>query len=159
MEEHNLGIILIAMSSLFIFCQSFKIIPDLYEIIHCNHVGSLGDNCEFAPVSSLPVQLFVLGRYVVILHTCKNCAIIIIIINPINRQSTYKKISIPILTYLRYLFTPYMQYCITIPNFKIVYNYFQKCRNRMYLKIIIFILANSKCSRLFLIILMEIGTS
>ena len=63
MEEHNLGIILIAMSSLFIFCQSFKIIPDLYEIIHCNHVGSLGDNCEFAPVSSLPVWLFVLvGR-------------------------------------------------------------------------------------------------
>ena len=29
----------------------------------------------------------------------------------------------------------------------------------MYLKIIIFILANLKCSRLFLIILMEIGTS
>ena len=55
MEEHNLGIILIAMSSLFIFCQSFKIIPDLYEIIHCNHVGSLGDNCEFAPVCCLPV--------------------------------------------------------------------------------------------------------
>ena len=62
MEEHNLGIILIAMSSLFIFCQSFKIIPDLYEIIHCNHVGSLGDNCEFAPVSGLPTCLAICTR-------------------------------------------------------------------------------------------------
>ena len=53
MEEHNLGIILIAMSSLFIFCQSFKIIPDLYELIQCNHVGSLGHNCEMkGPVSN-----------------------------------------------------------------------------------------------------------
>jgi hypothetical protein len=32
-EEHTLGLILIGMSALFIFCQSFKIIPDLYELV------------------------------------------------------------------------------------------------------------------------------
>ena len=53
MEEHNLGIILIAMSSLFIFCQSFKIIPDMYELIQCNRLGTLGIECEMkGPVSS-----------------------------------------------------------------------------------------------------------
>ena len=46
MEEHNLGIILIAMSSLFIFCQSFKIIPDMYELILCNRLGHFGSDCE-----------------------------------------------------------------------------------------------------------------
>ena len=51
-EEHNLGIILIVMSSLFIFCQSFKIIPDMYEIFQCNRLGKYGGNCEMkGPVS------------------------------------------------------------------------------------------------------------
>ena len=53
-EEHNLGIILIVMSSLFIFCQSFKIIPDMYEIFQCNRLGKYGGNCEMkGPVSIL----------------------------------------------------------------------------------------------------------
>ena len=45
-EEHNLGSILIFMSALFIFCQSFKIIPDMYEIFQCHQLGKYGGNCE-----------------------------------------------------------------------------------------------------------------
>ena len=57
-EEHNLGIILIVMSSLFIFCQSFKIIPDMYEIFQCNHLGKYGGNCEMkGPVSMLSLNV------------------------------------------------------------------------------------------------------
>ena len=56
-EEHNLGIILIVMSSLFIFCQSFKIIPDMYEIFQCNRLGKYGGNCEMkGPVSILNTE-------------------------------------------------------------------------------------------------------
>jgi len=58
MEEHNLGIILIAMSSLFIFCQSFKIIPDMYELILCNRLGHLGADCEMkGPVINAILRL------------------------------------------------------------------------------------------------------
>ena len=32
-QEHKLGVLLIAISILFILCQSVKIIPDLYEIM------------------------------------------------------------------------------------------------------------------------------
>ena len=52
-EEHTLGLILIGMSSLFIFCQSFKIIPDLYELIVCSSAGNLGHNCA---ISKVPVM-------------------------------------------------------------------------------------------------------
>ena len=49
-EEHTLGLILIGMSALFIFCQSLKMIPDLYELIVCNEIGSLGHNCAITKV-------------------------------------------------------------------------------------------------------------
>jgi hypothetical protein len=52
-EEHSLAVILIGMSSLFIFCQSFKIIPDLYELIVCSNNGNLGHNCT---MSKIPVM-------------------------------------------------------------------------------------------------------
>jgi len=52
-EEHTLGLILIGMSSLFIFCQSFKIIPDLYELVVCTSAGNLGHNCA---ISKVPVM-------------------------------------------------------------------------------------------------------
>jgi len=45
-EEHKLGLILVGMSALFIFCQSFKIIPDMYEVIVCNRVRSMGQDCD-----------------------------------------------------------------------------------------------------------------
>ena len=54
-EEHTLGLILIGMSSLFIFCQSFKIIPDLYELVVCNQVGNLGHNCAISKVPAMNV--------------------------------------------------------------------------------------------------------
>ena len=61
-EEHNLGIILILMSSLFIFCQSFKIIPDMYEIFQCNRLGKYGGNCEMkGPVCTN--YMYVMIRY------------------------------------------------------------------------------------------------
>ncbi|TRY72989.1 hypothetical protein TCAL_08731 [Tigriopus californicus] len=50
-EEHNLGVILIAMSTLFVICQSFKIVPDLYELIWCTPAGS-GGECQFDTVTS-----------------------------------------------------------------------------------------------------------
>ena len=34
-QEHKLGILLVSISVLFICCQSFKIIPDIYEIMFC----------------------------------------------------------------------------------------------------------------------------
>ena len=54
-EEHTLGLILIGMSSLFIFCQSFKIIPDLYELVVCNHAGNLGHNCAISKVPAMNI--------------------------------------------------------------------------------------------------------
>lgn len=44
-EEHKLGLILVGMSALFIFCQSFKIVPDMYEMIVCNRLRTLGQDC------------------------------------------------------------------------------------------------------------------
>ena len=62
-EEHNLGIILIVMSSLFIFCQSFKIIPDMYEIFQCNRLGKYGGNCEMkGPVSIFKHRIYEKAR-------------------------------------------------------------------------------------------------
>ena len=34
-REANLGLVLIAISVIFIFCQSFKIVPDVYEVATC----------------------------------------------------------------------------------------------------------------------------
>lgn len=50
-EEHNLGIILISMSTLFIICQSLKIIPDLYELIWCNQDPDTQE-CHFNTLTS-----------------------------------------------------------------------------------------------------------
>ncbi|XP_059079468.1 G-protein coupled receptor daf-37-like [Tigriopus californicus] len=47
-EEHNLGLVLFAMSTLFIICQSFKIVPDLYELIWCEPTKE----CQFNPFTS-----------------------------------------------------------------------------------------------------------
>lgn len=52
-EEHHLGIILVGLSSLFIVCQSFKIIPDVYEIYWC----SPGGNCPMEGISNSVMRL------------------------------------------------------------------------------------------------------
>ena len=36
-QEHKLGYLLVCISVLFISCQSFKIIPDIYEIMFCRY--------------------------------------------------------------------------------------------------------------------------
>ena len=36
-HEVDLGITLVAISMMFIFCQSIKVIPDIYEMITCDH--------------------------------------------------------------------------------------------------------------------------
>ncbi|TRY78111.1 hypothetical protein TCAL_09473 [Tigriopus californicus] len=52
-EEHHLGIILVGLSSLFIVCQSFKIVPDLYEIYWC----SPGEECPMEGISNSVMRL------------------------------------------------------------------------------------------------------
>ena len=44
------------MSTLFIICQSFKIVPDLYELIWCNPSGS-GGQCEMPGVIKIIIRL------------------------------------------------------------------------------------------------------
>jgi hypothetical protein len=51
-DEHKLGWILVGMSTLFILCQSLKIIPDLYEVVVCNEQRSNGQACA---ISSEPI--------------------------------------------------------------------------------------------------------
>ena len=53
-QEHKLGILLVAISILFILCQSFKIIPDLYEIIFCSDSSG---NCLSTPFIAFCVNL------------------------------------------------------------------------------------------------------
>ena len=36
-HEVDLGITLVCISLMFIFCQSIKVVPDIYEIIYCDH--------------------------------------------------------------------------------------------------------------------------
>ena len=44
-HEVDLGITLVAISMMFIFCQSIKVIPDIYEMITCDHFAlALKDN-------------------------------------------------------------------------------------------------------------------
>ena len=70
-EEHTLGLILIGMSSLFIFCQSFKIIPDLYELVVCTSDGKLGHNCA---ISKIPVMNVItrMSHFLVCLNSSTN---------------------------------------------------------------------------------------
>ena len=52
-QEHKLGILLVAISILFIICQSFKMIPDLYEIMYCDSIA----DCEANPFIAFCVNL------------------------------------------------------------------------------------------------------
>lgn len=45
-QEKNLAAVLIGISLLFIFCQSAKIIPDLYEVIYCRWPSDEPKDCE-----------------------------------------------------------------------------------------------------------------
>ena len=57
-EEHKLGVILVTMSCVFVFCQSVKIIPDLYELIWCKDDTGTCDMSSFKifmPISHLLV--------------------------------------------------------------------------------------------------------
>jgi hypothetical protein len=46
-QEHKLGLLLLAVSVLFIVCQSFKMVPDLYEILFCSDKSQLCDMTPF----------------------------------------------------------------------------------------------------------------
>ena len=67
-QEHKLGILLVSISILFICCQSFKIIPDIYELIYCPHVEGQDHECETTPFISTCVSLSHL-------LVCGNCAL------------------------------------------------------------------------------------
>ena len=48
-EEIQLARALLIVVFLFIFCQSFKIIPDLYEVIWCSQYYQEEQNCKSTP--------------------------------------------------------------------------------------------------------------
>ena len=39
-QEHKLGCLLVAISVMFIICQSFKLFPDIYEVVHCYNMDT-----------------------------------------------------------------------------------------------------------------------
>ena len=45
-DEKSLSLILITMSGLFVFCQSIKIIPDMYELFECRANKLFGHFCD-----------------------------------------------------------------------------------------------------------------
>ena len=65
-QEHKLGTLLLSISLLFIFCQSFKMIPDIYELIFCPPTQSEEQPiCETTPFVDTCVSLshlFVCGN-------------------------------------------------------------------------------------------------
>ena len=56
-QEHKLGTLLVSISFLFICCQSFKMIPDIYELIKCPPVDGQPQACETTPFISTCVSL------------------------------------------------------------------------------------------------------
>ena len=67
-QEHKLGVLLVSISILFICCQSFKIIPDIYELIFCPPAEGQEHECETTPFISTCVSLSHL-------LVCGNCAL------------------------------------------------------------------------------------
>ena len=58
-QEINLAVTLVAISLLFICCQSIKIIPDVYEMIYCNHfelASKVTDN-ELEKICQVPTWI------------------------------------------------------------------------------------------------------
>ena len=45
-DEKSLSLILVTMSGLFVFCQSIKIIPDMYELFECRANNLFGHFCD-----------------------------------------------------------------------------------------------------------------
>lgn len=66
-QEHKMGILLVGISFLFICCQSFKIIPDLYEVIFCKEPP-----CPTTPFISTCVSL---SHLLVCFNSAANCVI------------------------------------------------------------------------------------
>ena len=48
-EQNKLGILLVSISVLFVFCQSFKMIPDIYELWYCPPVQGQDHLCKTTP--------------------------------------------------------------------------------------------------------------
>ena len=57
-QEHKLGYLLVCISVLFISCQSFKIIPDIYEIMFCRYEynSNFFTNCLPIPLNIITFQ-------------------------------------------------------------------------------------------------------
>ena len=58
-QELNLAVTLVAISLLFICCQSVKLIPDVYEMIYCNHfelASKVTDN-ELEKICQVPTWI------------------------------------------------------------------------------------------------------
>ena len=57
------AMVLVGISVLFVFCQLFKVIPDLYEIIFCSPKG-FGGRCQ------MPAAMDICIRYNVYVYMC-----------------------------------------------------------------------------------------
>ena len=56
-QEQRLGTLLLGISVLFIICQSFKMIPDIYELIFCPPTQNEDHVCETTSFISTCVSL------------------------------------------------------------------------------------------------------
>jgi len=72
-QEHRLGILLVGISVLFISCQSFKIIPDVYEVIYCEEPSS---GCDTTPFISTCISL---SHLLVCFNSAANCIMYLLI--------------------------------------------------------------------------------
>ena len=71
-QEHRLGILLVSISILYITCQSFKIIPDVYELIFCRN----GEECFTSTIVMLCTNL---SHLLVCFNSSANCVIYLLV--------------------------------------------------------------------------------
>ena len=71
-QEHRLGILLVGISVLFILCQSFKIIPDVYEVIFCESL----EECDTTPFIDTCTNL---SHLLVCVNSAANCIIYLMV--------------------------------------------------------------------------------
>lgn len=64
-QEHKLGIMLIAVSVMFIVCQSFKMIPDLYEVLFCSDKSIPCITTSFVKTCLNLSHLLVIEKYII----------------------------------------------------------------------------------------------
>ena len=70
-RENNLAAVLMGISLLFIFCQSAKIIPDLYEVIYCRWTSFSGETTT-CPVTEFIQTMVSLSHLLLAVNSSAN---------------------------------------------------------------------------------------